>query len=96
MKHLFSKFLVAFFITSAVVLSWSEYFSKSFFESGPLNEDQEMMYRHGEQYGDGVPRAEAGEGRYYFLAESGLQRGDFEFPPYMLATFKVSIALTES
>ena len=26
MKHLFSKFLVSFFITSAVVLSWSEYF----------------------------------------------------------------------
>ena len=26
MKHLFFKFLVAFFITSAVVLSWSEYF----------------------------------------------------------------------
>ena len=26
MKHLFSKFLVAFFLTSAVVLSWSEYF----------------------------------------------------------------------
>ena len=26
MKHLFSRFLVAFFITSAVVLSWSEYF----------------------------------------------------------------------
>ena len=26
MKHLFSKFLVAFLLTSAVVLSWSEYF----------------------------------------------------------------------
>ena len=26
MKQLFSKFLVAFLLTSAVVLSWSEYF----------------------------------------------------------------------
>ena len=26
MNQLFSKFLVAFFLTSAVVLSWSEYF----------------------------------------------------------------------
>ena len=28
MKQLFSKFLVAFLLTSAVVLSWSEYFLK--------------------------------------------------------------------
>ena len=31
MKQLFSKFLVAFFITSAVVLSWSEYFLSDIF-----------------------------------------------------------------
>ena len=31
MKQLFSQFLVAFFITSAVVLSWSEYFLPSRF-----------------------------------------------------------------
>ena len=77
------------------ILSALTIFQSLFFKSGPLNEDQEMMYRHGEQYGDGVPRAEAGEGRYYFLAESGLQRGEFEFPPYILAMFKVSIAFIE-
>ena len=30
MKQLFSKFLVAFLLTSAVVLSWSEYFLRTF------------------------------------------------------------------
>ena len=42
MKQLISKFLVAFLLTSAVVLSWSEYFfvfgkcTKNFFQIGNL------------------------------------------------------------
>ena len=55
-----------------------------------MNEDEEMMYKHCEEYGDGVPWAESGQGRYYFLAEKGVMPVDVHFPPAILVYFKVS------
>ena len=50
-----------------------------------------MMYKHGKEYGSGVPWAERGEGRYYFLVEKGLLPVEFDIPPYILVYFKVNI-----
>ena len=35
-----------------------------------LNEDEDMMYRHGEEFGDGLPKAEKGEGSQYDMLDS--------------------------
>ena len=37
------------------------------FKGIKLNEDEEMMYRHGMEYGDGIPCAEEDEGNIYYL-----------------------------
>ena len=37
-----------------------------------LNEDQEMMHRHGEEYGDGVVWAEEGSGSFYHLMDGNV------------------------
>jgi len=45
-------------------------FEKKIKSGIPLNEDEDMMYRHGEQYGDGVDHAERGEGCQYDMVDS--------------------------
>ena len=45
MKYLFSKFLVAFLLTSAVVLSWSEYFFEKRITILPFSSKTNLAYK---------------------------------------------------
>ena len=39
------------------------------FPGKKLNEDEAMMYRHGDEYGDGVPWAANGTGSLYHMVD---------------------------
>jgi len=50
----------------------AEFFDLKKAEGKALNEDEEMMHSHGEQYGDGVPWAEKGQGSVFHVMDGNI------------------------
>ena len=56
-----------------------------------LNEDEEMMHRHGEEYGDGVVWAEEGSGSFFHLMEGNVPASILNRPQNSSITVYVKV-----